>query len=636
MKFNIATKLIFGYVFIGLLLVVVSVVSYINMNNINNGTNRVYEYGLVPVQQLGNIDTDMKQIRGDGYIFLLREQGRDAVEQSLAKYQKQVDEEISSYRETVESDSMDADSKEKLAILADMESNWNTYKSELNKIIGMAKEGRQDEAMALIGNDSIIVKARTAVVAAATKLDEMQTADVQGIVSDNKNAFSQALTIIIALAVASIIIALLFAIFMSRSITVPVNKVKNALQKMAKGDLTEKVVIKTSDETGAMAQAYNETQKYLNDLVAQLKVSSTQLSSASDQLSTAAKQSSDATQQVATSSQQMAKGAQEQSTNAQETSKSINQLSEVINQLAKGATEQSTGVQKAVDSITEVAHTLTEVAGNANLAAEGAKQAAEAAQSGAENSRQTLSGMDKIKASTGEVARKIEELGSRSAEIGKIVAVIDDIAAQTNLLALNAAIEAARAGEQGRGFAVVSDEVRKLAERSATATKEIADLIGNIQKGVKEATEVMAGGNAAVSEGYNLAVKAGQSLEQIQKASNHVNAQITQISVKAQQVNAATNELVKVIDSVGSITEENTAATEEMSASAAEVSKAVETVAGIAEENSAATEEVSASAQEMSAQVEEIVASSQTLKDMAVTLEQSVAMFKVEGGKENN
>ena len=237
--------------------------------------------------------------------------------------------------------------------------------------------------------------------------------------------------------------------------------------------------------------------------------------------------------------------------------------------------------------------------------------------------------MDKIKSASSEVARKIEELGTRSAEIGKIVAVIDDIASQTNLLALNAAIEAARAGDQGRGFAVVSDEVRKLAERTATATKEIAELISAVQKGVNEATRVTAIGSSAVAEGYTMAVQAGEALDQIQKTASDVDSQIEQISSKVQQVNASTNQLVKVIDDVGSVTDQNASYTDQMTSSAGQVSKAVETVAGIAEENSAATEEVSASAEEMSAQIQEIVASSRTLKEMAVSLEQSVAMFKV-------
>jgi methyl-accepting chemotaxis protein len=266
---------------------------------------------------------------------------------------------------------------------------------------------------------------------------------------------------------------------------------------------------------------------------------------------------------------------------------------------------------------------------NANAAAQSSKKATENANIVAQKAKLNLTGIEKIKTATSETARKIDELGARSVEIGKIVAVIDDIAAQTNLLALNAAIEAARAGEQGRGFAVVSDEVRKLAERTATATKEIADLIRNVQNGVNDANQMMNAGSKAVTDGYELAVDTGKSLEQILKASADVDAQIEQISLRTQQINQVTNELVKVIDGVGSVTEESTAATEEMAANASQVSKSVETVAGIAEENSAATEEVSASAQEMSAQIEEILASAQTLKDMAASLEHSMSGYKI-------
>jgi methyl-accepting chemotaxis protein len=140
----------------------------------------------------------------------------------------------------------------------------------------------------------------------------------------------------------------------------------------------------------------------------------------------------------------------------------------------------------------------------------------------------------------------------------------------------------------------------------------------------------MTGGSIAVAEGCDLAKQACLALEQILKVNSEVNSQVEQISSKTQQINAATNDLVKVIDSVGSITEENSAATQQMSTNAIQVSKSVETVAGIAEENSAATEQVSASAQEMNAQVEEIIASSQTLKEMALDLKERVAMFKID------
>lgn len=416
-----------------------------------------------------------------------------------------------------------------------------------------------------------------------------------------------------------------YTIFISKRF----RRVSNMLSKIAAGDLTETLNAKRNDELGTIGRFIVQIQQNWSVIVSEVQQAAGQLKQSSDQLAIAAKQSSDATQQVATSSQQMAKGAQEQSNNAQETTQSANQLSEVIGQLAKGAREQSSGVQKAVSSITEVSKTMSEVAKNANQAAQAAKQATASATAGADKTHQTLAGIQKIQTASESTSKKIAELGTRSAEIGKIVAVIDDIAAQTNLLALNAAIEAARAGEQGRGFAVVSDEVRKLAERSATATKEIAELITGIQQGIDEATKNMAGGCAAVAEGCELAKQAGEALKQILKANSEVNDQVAQISVKTQQVNTATTDLVKVIDNVGNITEENTSATEQMSSNAIQVSKSAETVAGIAEENSAATEEVSASAEEMSAQVEEIVASSQTVKEMAEVLEKSISEFKI-------
>jgi methyl-accepting chemotaxis protein len=442
--------------------------------------------------------------------------------------------------------------------------------------------------------------------------------------------------LIITIAVIATLMAASIGIFMSRSLSEGINKVKKGLQSMASGDLTVKVDIKDQDEVGDMARSFNELQIHMSSLIAQFKQSAIQLNSAANQLATAAQQSSESTQQVATSARQMAKGAQQHYNNAQKTTKSVNQLSDTISQMAKGTKERSNGVQKVISEVSQVSETMSTVARNAAQAAKGAKQAAESAVTGSEKSALNITGMDKIKSLSTEVAKKIEELGSRSAEIGKIVAVIDDIASQTNLLALNAAIEAARAGEQGRGFAVVSDDVRKLAERSATATKEIAELIASIQKGVKEATQVTIAGSSAVSEGYNMAMEAGKSLKQIMKAASEVNSQVEMISNEVQQVNSATNELFKVIDSVGSIIEENSMATQQMTAKAAQVSKSVETVAGIAAENSTATEQVSVSAQEVRAQVQEIVAASQTLKEIAAILQKWVGMFKVSSGAEKD
>jgi methyl-accepting chemotaxis protein len=594
---KVGVKLISGFAIVIVLMLAISVISYLNMGSINNGTTKVFDDGVVPVRQLGQIDAAMKQVRGDVYKYYFMTDERTMLEANLYTETKNINEMIAAY------DSYIGKSNSSQSAEFDIiNKNWAIYQSEVSKIIASVKAGNQDQALVLMATGSAVVNARTAIVASVTRLQEIQTQQIEGLLTDSNKTFRTASLMIIGLSIFALILAIVLALVLVRGITGPINKVKKGLQKMAEGDLTEKLDIKSSDEVGAMAKAFNETQNNLNKLITRLKANAVQLSSASDQLALASRQSSESTQQVATSSQQMATGAQEQSSNTQETAKSAKQLSNVIDQQSRGANEQSTGVQKAVASITEKSQTMTEVVENAA----GAKQAAELAGVGAENTKQTLDGTNKIRTSSGEVATKLEELVHRSAEIGKIVAVIDDIATQANLLALNVAIEAARAGDQGRGFAAVSDEVRKMAEKSAAATKEITDLIGNVQKGVNKAAQVMESGTASVTEGYELAAKAGQSLEQILKATSNVNAQIAKISDKAQQVNTATNQLVKVMDTIGSMTVEN----------------------------SAATEQISAAAQEMSAQVEEMVVSSQTLKDMAVNLEESVAMFKVETGTE--
>ncbi|MGA2159160.1 MAG: methyl-accepting chemotaxis protein [Dehalococcoidia bacterium] len=415
------------------------------------------------------------------------------------------------------------------------------------------------------------------------------------------------------------------------AIIAPLQESNEVLNKEAVNDLTTKV---EGDYKGALADlkdCINSTVDSKIALYHRLRKIVDILKSTGAQLSKASEQAGHATDQIATSSQQVAGGAADQAAALQETLKSVEHLSMAIDQIAKGAQEQAQMIEKTVQVVNQVSTAIAQVTADAQKTAEEGKVAAGSAQQGVDMAHETVKGMEIIKNTMAAASEKVNGLGQRSKEIGKIIAAIDDIADQTNLLALNAAVEAARAGEQGRGFAVVADEVRKLAERASAATKEIAALIGGIQNGVSDTILAMQKGTREVDNGYELANKAGESLNEILNTSRGMGKKVEQISSAAEKLTAMSNEMVKLSENISAIVEENTAATEEMAATAKEVSKSVESVAGVAEENSAATEQVSAATQEISAQMQVVVNTGSILQKMSVGFEQLLDKYKLSG-----
>jgi methyl-accepting chemotaxis protein len=475
-------------------------------------------------------------------------------------------------------------------------------------------------------------------------------------------------TLLIVVVAVAVLIALGLGFAISRAITRPLGQVARAAGAMAEGDLNQTLNIQSKDEVGSMAAAFERMIAYLqgmarvagniaqNDLtdevtalseqdvlgnafvrmisnlrltIGQVSENANSLSAASEQLAAAANQSGQASSQIRVTIQQVAKGTAQQSESVTRTAASVEQMGRAIDGVAKGAQEQASAVEKASGVTGQISTGIQQVAASAQAQAKGAAESVQITQSSAKTVEETIRGMQNIKAKVGLSAQKVQEMGSRSDQIGAIVETIDDIASQTNLLALNAAIEAARAGEHGKGFAVVADEVRKLAEKSAGATKEIAALIKGIQQTVGEAVQAMTESAGEVENGVNLACQSGKALEEILQAAEASNRYGDEIAAAAEKMSTLSNELVSAVDSVSAVVEENTAATEEMAAGSGDVTQAIENIASVSEENSAAVEEVSASAEEMTAQVEEVTASAQSLAEMAKVLKKLVSQFEL-------
>jgi methyl-accepting chemotaxis protein len=401
-------------------------------------------------------------------------------------------------------------------------------------------------------------------------------------------------------------------------------------RRTGEGDLTVEVAPKS--ERDVLGSALAQMVGALRVTVERIETGCADLYQLSGCISTTSSQAGAATEHISTSIRGVARGNQEQSESVQGGSTSVGELVRAIEEIAAGAQLQARSIGEASVAIGKLGEEISQVSSFSTKVSTATTRAQVAATSGAESVQKTVEGMQSIKTSTGLVASSIQELGRYSDQIGSIVETIDDIAEQTNLLALNAAIEAARAGEQGRGFAVVADEVRKLAERSSSSTREIAELIGQVQRGTREAVAAMDQGVKEIESGSQLAETAGDSIKKVMDIVQAAANQTERISRAIGRMEGSSQQVMQVMGSVSTVVEQSTAATQEMAASSQQVSGAIERIAAVSEETSASAEEVSASTQEMNVHLNEMVDQARRLSEVAEELRSATGHFNLGRG----
>ncbi|MBJ6752345.1 methyl-accepting chemotaxis protein [Geomonas anaerohicana] len=320
--------------------------------------------------------------------------------------------------------------------------------------------------------------------------------------------------LIAAISLGAVLFGIIFGIWVYRSISRPLAQLLSVSQAVAKGDLAVQIDSKSGDEVGKVQLAMGEMVHNLRGMVGKIK---------------------DATQSLASSSEE---------------------LSATAVALEQGAEEQTARIDHSATAMTEMTQTTIEVARNSSDTSDAATKMKGIAERGKHAMTETARELDRFAESVQQAAQKVELLGKQSEEISDVVTLINDIANQTNLLALNAAIEAARAGEQGRGFAVVADNVRELAERTGTATQEIAQTVKTMQNSVRSSVEYM-----------------HEERESVQKVQGQV-----------QQTLAAIGEIVSYVEQVADMVQRIAVAAEEQSSTSGEVSQNMEGVHQIANE----------------------------------------------------
>jgi methyl-accepting chemotaxis protein len=383
-----------------------------------------------------------------------------------------------------------------------------------------------------------------------------------------------------------------------------------------------------TEGAGAQAQAAEETSTSMEEMAASIQTvagNAQSLATYVEETSSSITEMGASIEEVAKSSATLAATVAEASATIEEMTVSIDQMARNLEVLAQTVSEASATIQEMTSSIEAVARnaevmnsassrasqTVTEMASNVNEVAKIAEEADKISQRAQEDARtgdeavqKTVSGMRTISETMENTARVITGLGKRSQEIGKILEVIEEIADQTNLLALNAAIEAARAGEAGRGFAVVADEVRKLAERSVEATKEIGEVIRQVQQETTDAVDTAKLGASETKEGILLADKAGLALRSIIDSVSRSSQLMANIASSTSRQSQASTEVLRTVADMNSATEQVTTAVREQAAGSKQIRQAMENINRITTQVNYATKEQAAGGRQVRLSVE--------------------------------
>ena len=436
--------------------------------------------------------------------------------------------------------------------LEEIQKSVAAYKAQVEKQIAseaaMAELGKKRNA----SGQEVLESSKAIALAGMTQVSHLAEE------TDSKLSASETMMIIGVLV--ALCLGAAVAVFITRAITGPVRQGVEFAGYVAGGDYSRTLDIDQKDEMGQLSVSLNSMVNSLKEKIAEANVKSEE---AGEQARKAQEAMAEAEKSKVATDEAMARMlrvANELQQVALVLTSASEELSAQVEQSSHGAENQAQRVAETATAMEEMNATVLEVAKNASQAAETSAGARDRAEDGAKAVGQVVNGMKQVETQALSLKRDMGTLGTQAEGIGQIMNVISDIADQTNLLALNAAIEAARAGEAGRGFAVVADEVRKLAEKTMSATKEVGDAISGIQQGTRVNIDNVDLAVRSIGEVTDMANKSGEALQQIVAMVDSASDQVRSIAAASEQQSAASEEINRSIEEVSTISAETSQA----------------------------------------------------------------------------